>query len=199
MSTSSDTHATIPLFPLQTVLFPGGPLKLRIFEPRYLDMVSRCMREDSGFGVALILEGREAGGPARTTEIGTLARIVDFERLEDGLLGITARGERRFKIISTRRESDGLNIADVEWLAAEPGVSLPEPYAILAELLQRAFEQIGGSDAGETARYEDSSWVGMRLAEILPLDVSERQAMLEMNDAAERLRWLRARLDIRRA
>jgi uncharacterized protein len=199
MSKSSDTPATIPLFPLQTVLFPGGPLKLRIFEPRYLDMVSRCMREDSGFGVALILEGREAGGPARTTEIGTLARIVDFERLQDGLLGITARGGRRFRITSTRRESDGLHVADVQWLADESSLSLPQSYEILAELLQRAFEQIGGPDAAETARYDDASWVGMRLAEILPLDMSERQAMLEMNDAAERLRWLRARLDIRRA
>jgi Lon protease-like protein len=199
MSAPADTPATIPLFPLQTVLFPGGPLKLRIFEPRYLDMVSRCMREDSGFGIALILEGREAGGPARTTEIGTLARIVDFERLEDGLLGITARGERRFRILATRRESDGLNIADVEWLANEPSVELPEAYAILAELLQRALEQVGAADGGEATRYEDAGWVGMRLAEILPLDMSERQAMLEMNDAVERLRWLRARLDIRRA
>jgi uncharacterized protein len=198
MKAPVDTPATIPLFPLQTVLFPGGPLKLRIFEPRYLDMVSRCMREDSGFGIALILEGREAGGPARTTEIGTLARIVDFERLEDGLLGITARGERRFRIISSRRESDGLNVAEVEWLADEPGAELPESYAILAELLQRAFEQIG-ADSEAATRYDDAGWVGMRLAEILPLDMSERQAMLEMNDALERLRWLRARLDIRRA
>jgi uncharacterized protein len=199
MSAPADTPATIPLFPLQTVLFPGGPLKLRIFEPRYLDMVSRCMREDTGFGIALILEGREAGGPARTTEIGTLARIVDFERLEDGLLGITARGERRFRILSTRRESDGLNVAEVEWLADEPSVELPQTYAILAELLQRAFEEVDVSDGGEVARYQDAGWVGMRLAEILPLDMSERQAMLEMNDAVERLRWLRARLDIRRA
>lgn len=199
MSTFSGAPATIPLFPLQTVLFPGGPLKLRIFEPRYLDMVSRCIREESGFGVALILEGREAGGPARTTQIGTLARIVDFERLEDGLLGITARGERRFRIVATRCESDGLNVADVEWVADEPSVCLPETYVILAELLQRAFEQIGEPHAAQTARYEDASWVGMRLAEILPLDMSERQAMLEMNDAAERLRWLRGRLDIRRA
>jgi Lon protease-like protein len=75
----SATHATIPLFPLNTVLFPGGPLRLRIFEPRYLDMVSRCMREDAGFGVALIVAGREAGGAAQTVAIGTLARIVDFD------------------------------------------------------------------------------------------------------------------------
>ena len=112
----SATHATLPLFPLNTVLFPGGPLRLRIFEPRYLDMVSRCMREDTGFGVALIVAGREAGGSAQTVEIGTLARIVDFEQLDDGLLGITARGERRFRIVHVHQESDGLNVCHVEWL-----------------------------------------------------------------------------------
>src|SRR5687768_15209514 len=99
----------LPLFPLNTVLFPGGPLRLRIFEPRYLDMVSRCMRESSSFGVALITEGKEAGGTARTTGVGTTARIVDFERLDDGLLGITARGEQRFTIEDVRTQSDGLN------------------------------------------------------------------------------------------
>ena len=73
----------LPLFPLNTVLFPGGPLKLRIFEPRYVDMIGRCMRTEQPFAVALIVEGREVG-PARTASIGTSARIVDFERLRDG-------------------------------------------------------------------------------------------------------------------
>ena len=99
------TRSTIPLFPLNTVLFPGGPLKLRIFEPRYVDMIGRCMREDTGFGVALIIEGVEAGGPARTANVGTLARIVDFEQLKDGLLGITAHGGERFRIDLVRSKA----------------------------------------------------------------------------------------------
>ena len=103
------------LFPLNTVLFPGGPLRLRIFEPRYLDMISRCLRENGDFGVALITEGRETGS-ARTTQIGTSAHIVDFERLDDGLLGITAHGERKFRIVKVTTQSDGLNIADVNFL-----------------------------------------------------------------------------------
>ena len=192
----SATHATIPLFPLQTVLFPGGPLRLRIFEPRYLDMVSRCMREDTGFGVALIVAGREAGGPAQTVGIGTLARIVDFEQLEGGLLGITARGERRFRIVHAHQESDGLNVCQVEWLEEEARTELPPQYAVLAELLQRAVEQIGPAYGEVVPAYEDASWVGMRLAELLPLAAIERQELLELNDGPERLQWLQSRLNI---
>jgi uncharacterized protein len=192
----SPTLATIPLFPLHTVLFPGGPLRLRIFEPRYLDMISRCMREDSGFGVALIVEGSEAGGRAHTVEIGTLARIVDFERLEDGLLGITARGERRFRIAHVGRANDGLNICEVEWREDEPPAPVPPQQAVLAELLQRALEQIGPAYGEVIANYEDASWVSMRLAEILPLATLERQELLELNDGPTRLQWLQSRLNI---
>lgn len=192
----SATHATLPLFPLNTVLFPGAPLRLRIFEPRYLDMVSRCMREDSGFGVALIVNGREAGGAAQTVPIGTLARIVDFEQLDDGLLGITARGERRFRILHVHQESDGLNVCQVEWCDEEPRAEVPPEQAVLAELLRRAVEQIGPAYGDFTPAYEDATWVGMRLAEILPLAAVERQEMLELNDGPERLRWLQSRLNI---
>jgi uncharacterized protein len=189
-------HATIPLFPLRTVLFPGGPLRLRIFEPRYLDMVSRCMRQDAGFGVALIVEGSEAGGRAHTVEIGTLARIVDFEQLEGGLLGITARGERRFRIAHVRRENDGLNVCEVEWREDEPHVVVPPQHAILTELLRRALEEIGAAYGELIENYEDASWVSMRLAEILPLASVERQELLEMHDAPGRLQWLQSRLNI---
>jgi Lon protease-like protein len=195
----SATHASIPLFPLHTVLFPGGPLQLRIFEPRYLDMVSRCMREDSGFGVALIISGSEAGGAAQTVEIGTLARIVDFEQLEGGLLGITARGERRFRIVHVRQASDGLNVCQVEWCDDEARAEVPPQHAVLAELLRRAMEQIGPAYGALTPAYEDATWVGMRLAEILPLAPIERQELLELNDATERLQWLQSRLNIQEA
>jgi Lon protease-like protein len=187
----------LPLFPLNTVLFPGGPLRLRIFEPRYLDMISRCMRESSDFGVALIVEGREAGGSARTTAVGTTARIVDFERLEDGLLGITARGERKFSIVGVKTQHDGLNIADVQLLDAESATEIPDDLGILAELLKQAFIQVGAVYGDEIPDYDNASWVGMRLAEILPLPMLEKQQCLEMSDAVGRLRLLRERLDIR--
>lgn len=191
--------AVLPLFPLNTVLFPGGPLRLRIFEPRYLDMISRCMRESSDFGVALITEGREAGGCARTTTVGTTARIVDFERLDDGLLGITARGEKKFSIIDVKTRSDGLNVADVNLLAVEIPTDIPDDLGILAALLKQAFVQVGAAYGDAPPHYDDASWVGMRLAEILPLPMLEKQQCLEMSNAVERLRLLRERLDIREA
>ncbi|HEX7011377.1 MAG TPA: LON peptidase substrate-binding domain-containing protein [Steroidobacteraceae bacterium] len=186
---------TIPLFPLHTVLFPGGVLRLRIFEPRYLEMVSRCAREAGEFGIALIVEGQEAGGPARTVAVGTSARIVDFEQLEDGLLGITVRGARRFRIRSTGRQSDGLQVGEVEWLAEEPAVTVPERYAILSQLLRQALSQVGMSY--EEALIAEASWVGMRLAEMLPLPPAQRQELLEMTDSVARLKWLHGHLDIR--
>ena len=103
----------IALFPLNIVLFPGGPLPLRIFEPRYVDMIGRCMREGAGFGVVLIREGREVG-PAETFDVGTLADIVDFHQLSDGLLGLSCIGRERFRIRSRSRKADGLNLADVD-------------------------------------------------------------------------------------
>jgi uncharacterized protein len=190
---------TIPLFPLNTVLFPGGPLKLRIFEPRYVDMVGRCLREDIGFGVALIVEGVEAGGPARTAAVGTLARIVDFERLSDGLLGITAHGRERFRVDAVRQQADGLNIADVHWPATEPPEPIPEEYSMFADLARQAFSQLAALYGDMEPRYDDASWVGMRLAEMLPLPPEDRQQCLEFVTARERLAFLSERIRIERA
>jgi Lon protease-like protein len=90
------------------VLFPGGPLPLRIFEARYLDMISRCLKTDTPFGVLLIRDGDETGA-ARTHTVGTLARIVDWYQGSDGLLGVTAAGEQRFRLLDVGIQPDGLN------------------------------------------------------------------------------------------
>src|SRR3954453_18388637 len=108
----------LPLFPLSTVMFPGGLLPLRIFEPRYTDMISRCMREGTDFGVVLIRRGEEAGAVEELAGIGTGARIVDFSQLPDGLLGVMCRGSRRFRLLSHHAQADGLRIGTIEWLAA---------------------------------------------------------------------------------
>ena len=129
--------AEIPLFPLNTVLFPGGPLPLRIFETRYTDMVRRCMREQSAFGVVLIRAGAEVGEVANTAEIGTTARIVDFYQLPDRLLGITCAGEKKFRVLARRRQPDGLNVGTVEWLPEEPKLEVPGEHAHLAALLRK--------------------------------------------------------------
>ena len=117
-------HMQIPLFPLNTVLFPGGPLPLRIFETRYIDMVKDCVKDDAPFGVLLIREGGETGA-ATTHTVGTLARITDWYQGSDGLLGVTAVGERRFRLLSSERLASGLNVGQIEVLPDEPSMPLP--------------------------------------------------------------------------
>jgi len=187
----------IPLFPLGTVLFPGGPLPLRIFEARYIDLVRRCLRDDTGFGVVLIREGVEAGGPAETFDVGTYARIVDFSQQPDGLLGIRAAGERRFRILTRRRARDGLNVADVEWLPDDPNLPLPEELAELAPALDSILAQVGEPYASLERRPDDAAWVAGRLAEILPIPPGHKQHCLELDDPTERLRFLRPLFEIR--
>ena len=182
------TCADIPLFPLSTVLFPGGTLDLRIFERRYLDLVRDCARDGRGFGVCLILDGTEAGAPAVPAAVGTLARIVDFDTLPDGLLGIRANGGERFRVASTRVRDNGLVHGEAEFWPDEPVVPVPPEYALLATILERLFERIGGDAARvERARYDDASWVGFRLAEQLPLQAAEKQHLLQLTDPIARL------------
>ena len=180
----------IPLFPLATVLFPGGPLPLRIFEARYIDLVGRCMREGSGFGVVLIVEGTEAGGPATIRDVGTYARIVDFSHQPDGLLGIRAVGERRFRILGSRCERDGLNVALVEWLPEERVVALPDEFAELGPLLESALGELAELYLGMERHPQDAAWVSARLAEVLPLPMRHKQHCLELDDPVERIRYL---------
>jgi uncharacterized protein len=189
--------SSLPLFPLSTVLFPGGPLKLRIFETRYLDMIGRCMRQATGFGVVLILEGAEAGTVSSTAKIGTLGTIVDFEKLDDGLLGITARGGQRFRVASVGRQGDGLNVGEVEWCADEPATAVPQRHEVLAGVLRQVLEPLAVLYPEAEADYDDASWVSLRLAEILPFEPEDKQACLEMFDPIARLDFVRARLDIR--
>lgn len=177
---------SIALFPLGIVLFPDGPLPLRIFETRYVDMVRRCMREDCGFGVALIREGAETGR-AETFDVGTMAKIVDFHQLSDGFLGLSCVGQSRFRIVSRSRQSDGLNLAEVEWRAAEPKVAIPERHVRLSRLLQSVLPQLGGVYAGIEMRLDDAAWVGHRLAEILPIAAADKQFCLEIDDPVQRL------------
>jgi Lon protease-like protein len=179
---------SIPLFPLNIVLFPDGPLPLRIFETRYVDMVRRCMREGQGFGVVLIRKGREVGdGETLTYEVGTIAEITDFHQLPGGLLGLSCIGRQRFRIQSRNRQTDGLNVGEVELLAGEPKVALPPRHMRLAELLRTVLPQLGEVYTGIQMRLDDAAWVGHRLAEILPIPLAEKQLYLEIDDPVERL------------
>lgn len=184
---AADT-AEIPLFPLNAVLYPGGPLPLRIFEPRYVDMVRTCMREESVFGVLLIGAGAEAGGPIESTApVGTSARIVDFFPLSDGLLGIYCLGQRKFRLLSRRQQHDGLNVGEVQWLPDEPALELPAQYHHLGRLMRKLLPELGDLYEGVEIRPEEAAWVGFRLAEILPVSLSDKQNWLELDDPLERL------------
>lgn len=178
--------SSIALFPLHIVLFPDGPLPLRIFETRYVDMVGRCMREGHGFGVVLIREGHEVG-PAESYDVGTLAKIMDFDQLPDGLLGLSCVGQQRFRIVQKSLQADGLNVGEVQWVAAEPQVTVPERHARLAALLKVVLPQLGEVYTGIEMRLDDAAWVGHRLAEILPIPLAEKQTYLEMDDPIARL------------
>jgi len=179
--------AALPLFPLNTVLFPGGPLSLRIFEPRYLDMVRRCGREQSVFGVVLILAGAEVGEVTSVAGAGTTARLVDFTTRADGLLGIDCVGEQRFRLLRRWQQPDGLNWAEVEYLPAEPPCALPAAFEHLAQLLRELLPRLADAYARVPVRYEDAGWVGNRWAELLPLAAAQKQRLLELTDPIERL------------
>jgi Lon protease-like protein len=177
---------SIALFPLNIVLFPDGPLPLRIFETRYVDMVRSCMREGRGFGVVLIRAGNEVG-PAETYDVGTMAKITDFYQLPDGLLGLSCVGQQRFRILQKTVQADGLNLGEVEWLTPEPTVSVPQRHARLADLLQTVLPQLGEVYTDIEMRLDDAAWVGHRLAEILPIPLHEKQTCLEIDDPVQRL------------
>ncbi len=176
----------LPLFPLNAVLFPGGPLPLRIFEPRYLDMVSRCLREQSGFVVVLLSEGEKEASPTSFAATGTEARIVDFDRLEGGLLGISCIGRERVRIVEAWREADGLNRGRVLDIDADPVMPVPFDQTWLSEVVMQVLPE-----AGDTYRHverrDDAAWIANRLAELLPLTLTDRQTLLESSDPLERL------------
>jgi uncharacterized protein len=184
---SESVRHEIALFPLHTVLFPGGPLPLRIFEPRYIDMVRKSLREDAAFGVVLIDGGSETGASAATASIGTSARIADFYPLPDGLLGITCLGLSKFRLAGRRMQSDGLSLGEIEWLAAEPQIELPGEFRHLGQLLRKVLPELGDFYQSVIKRFDDSAWVGYRLAEILPLSLSDKQHCLELSDPLARL------------
>lgn len=169
-------------------------MPLRIFEPRYLDMISDCLKRDVPFGVLLIRSGSETG-PATTYQVGTLARITDWYQGSDGLLGVTAVGGQRFRLMSAKRQPDGLNIGEIQLLEHESRYSLPEEYQPLARILAGVLDDLGRLYESLDRQYDDAGWVGYRFAEILPISPEQKQSCLESDDAIKRLHLVREVLD----
>ena len=177
----------LPLFPLNTVLFPGGRLPLRLFERRYLDMASECMRSKSPFGVCLIRDGSEVGEPATPHEVGTLATIAEWDMQQLGVLQIIATGGQRFRVRASTTDNDLIR-AEVDLLPAESDSGIPAGCAICVRLLERVIGE--QPDLLERPhRLDSSAWVSARLAELLPLPLPLKQELLEM-DAPARLERL---------
>jgi len=179
-----------PLFPLKTVLFPGGVLPLKIFETRYLDMVSYCLKNDSGFGVVMIYEGNEVGiQPTSIHPVGTLARIVDFDPLDDGLLGVTCLGVQRLRVVGHRIQPDHLLIGQALWLPDDPVLPPLPSHEPLVRVLRGLLEQDNLTTYARflTPDWRDAAWIGNRLTELLPLPLHIRQALLEMTEPHQRL------------
>jgi Lon protease-like protein len=151
-----------------------------------MDMAKGCLRDGSPFGVCAIRDGAEVGAPATPYDVGTLATIGEWDMPQLGLLQIVAVAGERFRIVARRVERNGLQLARVEKLAPEADTPVPESCAACVRLLERVIEQQPGIIAGPH-RLDSASWVGGRLAELLPLSLAERQALLEMQDARARL------------
>ena len=177
------------IFPLGTVLFPGGALPLKIFEQRYLEMTKTCLREERPFGVCLIREGREVGTPAVPETVGCLATIERWEMPQLGMFHLIARGTDRFRLLETRVATSGLMSGTLERIAeAAPGRDV-EPAC--TDVLKRIIEHVGEENFPSPIALDDPAWVGYRLAEILPLDARFKQQLLELTDPGERLERLR--------
>lgn len=189
MAIDETASETLSLFPLPTVLLPGAPLGLRVFEPRYLDMVRECGRNECGFGICLILEGDGEGRPhGAAAAYGTEARIEDFDLDSDGLLTLQVRGARRFRVRDVRIRDNGLQVARIDWCEADPVAPLWPEHGLLSTLLHGIVERFDGEYAKvEQARFDDAAWVGWRLAELLPLEDEHRQQLLQIDDPHERL------------
>jgi Lon protease-like protein len=175
------------------VLFPGGRLPLRIFEHRYMEMAKACLKGGSAFGVCLIREGTEVGAPATPSEVGTLARIASWDMPQLGVLHVVARGERRFRIVAREVQPDGLARARVELLPEESDAGVPPVCSTSVKLLERVIEQ-HPELLERPHRLDSCAWVSARLAELLPLPLGAKQALLELDDARVRLERLYAAL-----
>ncbi len=176
------------IFPLNTVLFPGGRLPLRVFEQRYMEMAKQCIAGNLPFGVCQIKEGQETGTPAVPEAVGCLARITEWDMPQLGMFQLQTVGTQRFRILESAVARNGLISARIELLPDEAPVAPAS--ALCAEVLKASIDKVGAEHFPSPHRFDDAAWIGYRLSEILPIDRDLRQRLLQLSDPAERLSQL---------
>ncbi|HYJ17551.1 MAG TPA: LON peptidase substrate-binding domain-containing protein [Burkholderiales bacterium] len=182
----------LPIFPLNTVLYPGGLLPLKIFEQRYLEMTKACLRDAAPFGVCRIREGLEVGSPAVPEPVGCTAIIAEWEMPHLGVFHLKGRGQQAFRILEKTTQRDGLIRAEVELLEDAPGNLPPDALQLCRQVLEQIVNRVGSDYFFAPLDFDNPRWVSYRLAEVLPLGMEDRQALLEARDDSDRLSRLRA-------
>lgn len=181
---------TLPIFPLNTVVFPGGTQPLRIFEQRYLAMIKQAIADNAPFGICGIREGSETGTPAMPYPVGTLVHITDWDMPQNGILHIDTLAQERFVIRKVQTDASGLLIATVDDVSVEPAAAVPDDLELAVEILRHIIDEFGDARFPVPHQLDNVVWVGYRLSEVLPLTLSIKQSLLEMNDSVTRLRIL---------
>jgi uncharacterized protein len=185
----------LPLFPLSQLLLPKQRMPLQIFEPRYLDLVSRCLKQQSSFGVVQIREGKEVGTVPQVFQFGVEAKIVDWDQLPNGLLGITVQGGRKFSLHSSAIDEMNLLSGEIEWLPDEWYEPIPDEYDGLTLLLQELRQHPVVQELGLPEIEDDSSQLGWQLLQLLPFPSSEKVALMSLQDPLLRLERLAEQIE----
>ncbi len=177
--------AQVYIFPLNTVLFPGGVLPLKVFEQRYIEMAKICLSDNRPFGVSLIKEGNEVGTPAVPQEVGCLARITHWDMPQLGVFHLTTEGTQRFRIVHSTVAKNGLISAAIEMLPPEPEVAPADK--LCGEVLKAIVEKLGAEHFPAPHHFDDAAWIGYRLSEVLPISLDIKQQLLQLPDPQARL------------
>jgi Lon protease-like protein len=195
---------SMPLFPLSTVLFPDGVLPLQVFEVRYLDMISRCLTEDTPFGVVLLTQGHEVrqpdGEPERFAAAGTIASVTETTTTSPGLLQVLCRGGSRFTVVTAEQRLNGLWMAEAELVEDDHDVKVPSELQGASDALDRVLSSLHDVPQHRWPvqppfRLDDCGWVANRWCELLPLPNQQKHHMLMLDNPVIRLELLHDVLD----
>ena len=183
-------YDNIPIFPLKSIVLPGGLFPLRIFERRYIDMITECMKEEEGFCIALTKTEEPNLYVTDIYEYGSFVKITDWSQLNDGLLGITVEGKNIVKILKSNLNDSGLLNGTIEYLESEKEYMIPQKYLILSKFYRKIYPGIKNFIDFKEEKYADASWIGFRLTECLPLDLSTKVSLMSIDNAIDRLEMI---------